>query len=207
MKNRLAGILFGIILIILGVLFYVKDLLSINMSTFMFLLLGVVFIILYISQNRKLSLIFGVYFVYFGIAGLLGSELMENILPFGLNLKNFITGGFFCCPGVIFDVIYIRERKPDQLIVGALFTLAGIALMLGAQFFDAFLTGIGACLIADAFRGGRRDSLQAMIGLFILLFGLRGIVNLAGYENAVVSVVLICCGGALIVKSILREKN
>lgn len=206
MKNRLAGILFGIILIILGILFYTRDMLNINMSTFVFLLLGIVFVILYISQNRKLSLIFGVYFIYFGIAGILGSDFMENMLPFDINLKNFITGGFFCCPGVIFDVIYIRERKPDQLTIGALFTLAGAALMLGAPFFDAFLTGIGACLIADAFRGGRKDMLQAVIGLFILLFGLRGIADLAGFGDAVVSVALICGGGVLIVKSILREK-
>ena len=48
MKNKLSDILFGAMLIIIGILFYFRNILTVNTSTLFLIITGVIFFILYI---------------------------------------------------------------------------------------------------------------------------------------------------------------
>lgn len=206
MKNRLSGILLGILLILTGIIFYFKDKLSINAGTLLLLVIGVMLLILYFVQNKKWSLIFGVYLVYFSLINIFNSG--EIFLFNNINKFFYISGGFICCPGVIFDVIYIRERKLSQLTAGLAFTAAGIAVMLGIPFFDGVFTGIGVSLITDSIACKRKKNIiQTVIGVFIIILGLRSIINLFGLSRLIITMLFIICGGYLIFKSILKERD
>ncbi len=206
MKNRLSGILLGILLIITGIIFYFKDMLSINAGTLLLFIIGVMFLILYFAQNKKWSLIFGVYLIYFSLIGIINSH--ELFLFNGIKGFFYISGGFICCPGVIFDVIYIRERKPGQLTAGLAFTAAGISVMAGIPFFDGVLTGIGVSLVTDSITGKRKKNIiQTVIGIFIIILGLRSIINLFGLTRLIITMLFIIWGGYLIFKSILKERD
>lgn len=206
MKNRLSGILIGILLILTGIIFYFKDILSINAGTLLFFIIGVIFLILYFTQNKKWSLIFGVYLIYFSLISIFNSH--EIFLFYKLNEVFYISGGFICCPGIIFDVIYIRERKLSQLTAGLAFTAAGISVMAGIPFFDGVLTGIGVSLITDSIACKRKKNIiQTIIGVFIIILGLRSIINLFGLSRLIITMLFIICGGYLIFKSILKERD
>lgn len=206
MKNRISGILLGILLILTGIIFYFKDMLSINTGTLMLFTIGVIFLILYFAQNKKWALIFGIYLIYFA--------LISIINFYGLYYHNeikkffYILGGFICCPGIIFDVIYIRERKPTQLTAGLAFTAAGISVMIGFPFFDGVLTGIGVSLITDSIIYRRKKNIiQTVIGIFIVISGLRSIINIFRFARFAVTMIFIICGGYIIFKSILKERD
>lgn len=206
MDNKLTGILLGILLILSGVLFYFRNIFYINISTFIIFLIGIVFIILYIEQNKKWALILGIYFIYFSSIGILNTLTIfnNNII---IDKFFYSLGGFFCCPGLIFDIIYIREKKASQLTAGLSLTVIGISIILGIHFFEGVLIGLGTSLIVDSYTQRNKNTTQTIIGIFIIIFGLRNIIHIWNLDDILITIILICLGGILIVKTILKEKK
>lgn len=213
MKNKLSDILFGSMLIIIGILFYFRNILTVNTSTLFLIITGVIFFILYIGQNKKWSLVLSIYLIYFGVLSLLNnfnslfyiSGYNETLI---FNKFFYSLGGFFCCPGIIFDILYIRERKPSQLTTGLAFTAAGIAVIFGIHLFNSILIGIGTSLIADRIPAHKnKNNVQIIIGILIIIIGLRDVIHLWNIGDFLITMILIICGGIIIIKSILKENN
>lgn len=212
MKNRPAGILIGILLIITGILFYFRDTVNIYINTFLLLITGILFFILYICQNKKWSLILGVYLIYFAIMSFLNiydfTILGKNSNEYYLNGFFYGLGGFICCPGIIFDIIYIREKKPSQLTAGLSLTVTGLAVIFGIHFFNAILTGIGTSLITDSITSKhKKNTPQTAAGIFIFILGIKDIINIYISNDILITLCLIICGILLILKSILKERD
>lgn len=206
MKNKLSEIFLGILLILTGIIFYFKDILNINTSTLFIFIIGIMFLILYFAKNKKWSLILGIYLIYFSIISVINSY---QFFPFSdFEKLIFILGGFICCHGIIFDVIYIRERKTNQLTAGLAFNAVGISVMLGFPLFDGILTGIGVSLITDSILCKKKKNIiQGIIGLFIIILGFKSVINIFGLSRLIITMFFIICGSYLIFKSILKERE
>ena len=80
--------------------------------------------------------------------------------------------------------------------------------MAGIPFFDGVLTGIGVSLVTDSITGKRKKNIiQTVIGIFIIILGLRSIINLFGLTRLIITMLFIIWGGYLIFKSILKERD
>lgn len=213
MRNKLSNILFGVMLIVIGILFYFRNILTVNTSTLFLIITGVIFFVLYIGQNKKWALILSIYLIYFGILSLLNnfnslfyiSEYHETLV---FNKFFYSLGGFFCCPGIIFDILYIRERKSSQLTTGLAFTAAGISIIFGIQIFNSILIGIGTSLLANCIPAHKnKNNIQIIIGILIIIIGLRDIIHIWNIGDLLITIILIICGSIIIIKSILKENN
>ena len=100
MKDKFTEILFGIILILAGVLFYFRQNIALNIGLILMLIAGIGFVLIYFNKNSKFTLVIGIYFIYLSLIRIFS-------IIFALNSGNLILGGFLCCPGAIFDIIYI----------------------------------------------------------------------------------------------------
>ena len=205
MKNKFTEILFGIILILSGILFYFRQNIALNIGLVLMFIAGIGFVLIYINKNSKFSLFLGIYFIYLSLVRILS-------LIFIFRTGNLILGGFLCCPGAIFDIIYIRERKANQLTTGNAFIAAGLSIVLGAGFFSGILAGIGASLVTDSLCTQRgKNTPQTIIGFVLVVAGLKDVifrfVNINGTGNIIITALLVLAGLIIIAKSILRSVN
>lgn len=206
MKDKFTEILFGIILILAGVLFYFRQNIALNIGLILMLIAGIGFVLIYFNKNSKFALVIGIYFIYLSLIRIFS-------IIFALNSGNLILGGFLCCPGAIFDIIYIRERKANQLTAGNSFIMAGLSIALGAGFFSGILSGIGASLVTDSlYTQKQKNTPQTIIGFVLIIAGLRDVifrfVNINGTGNIIITALLVLAGLMIIARSILRsEKN
>ena len=56
MKNKFTEILFGIILILSGILFYFRQNIALNIGLVLMFIAGIGFVLIYINKNSKFSL-------------------------------------------------------------------------------------------------------------------------------------------------------
>lgn len=139
MNSRYEQIFIGIIVLLIGIIFFVQGNVVLNFGSISLVVLGFAFSLLYKTKRKSWSLILGAFLMYLGISGI----LVDNFSHFDI-LKTTLDGVIFSMSflfvGLSFITLYFNKNKNGLLIPGALITAYGINNLI--KLFIPFMSGI-----------------------------------------------------------------
>jgi len=143
MISKRNQILFGVILLILGITTLWKDVFVINYKQMLpFVLLfvgGFAFLLLYRTKRKNWALFIGSHLVYIAV-------LTVKIGKFSFFSLMF-PSMFFIVPGIVLLVLYFDKNKHRLLIPGSLLLFFGVWLIIARSPLSGFTAQIGSLLI------------------------------------------------------------
>lgn len=204
MSNRIFGTLIGILLIIGGIFYFFKDIITISYGAVCVMIIGIALFANYFKRKNGLYLVFGTYMMLFG----LGKLAFAHLPMYGY----LMSAVFFLSPGIIFLTLYAYEKHSMLLTFGLLLTAIGVSIVL-TGFFDfghinMFFLCIAIGFVLNYLLNGK-TKVHLIMGVIFLLLAFRRLLNLSGYTDVLVSFILVAFGFAIVVKSLIvkEEKN
>ncbi len=211
MKNK--NYAAGIALIVLGLAFFLRNY-HISVINSLFILGGIYFFYSYATQKQQPHLIFGVI--------LTGTGILILLKDLGLLHFNISGEMFLILMGMVFLFFYFRKGIEGLVFPGYILPSIGVYIMIMNNMNEDYmwpsifiLLGIAFYLIY--FTAYIQKSSWALIpGTILILFGLAcfafslGILTLnmltalTGYQNYVISAVIVLIGIALLIKGLKR---
>lgn len=203
-KNKLMNILLGLILIFAGFLYMFKDSLNFNFNATVFLLIGVAFLISYIKNKNKYSIIPAVYLICFSSVNL----FLKNTDIF----STCITSMFYFAPGILFLIWYLKNKKSGYLTLGCVFNAIGIDIILhyfiNNNGISLLLLCIGlALLISYVLYGNYTYKGKLYLSLLVILFSVANLIDLRSYTKYTIPSILIVIGVAIIIDTLNNKKE
>ncbi len=198
MHSKPNQIAIGIILFLIGLCLMMQNT-GFNFSSVLFFLVGIAFILLFVTKRKSWALIIGIYLSWYA-----GSDLLSGIFSnrFAFNIS-YAT--FFIVTALIFFVLYYSKKKTGLLMPASIllwfgvytilsetgiFHMQGILLMLcvSMAFFTAFFMGRGFIGKWALYTGALFVIISLMIsfGFGSLLSGIKSVAAIALIIGSVV---------------------
>ena len=212
MGSRQNQLLFGVIILLVGLYALFRPTFSFSVSALMFTISGLSFLLLYRTKRKSWSLVLGGYLTYIGI--------MKFVQPYvRLNEAfNIIGPLFFIVPSLLFLVLYYDKNKRGLLLPAMLMLCFGVFLfMKDLAIFRSHSGLLFLFCMGDAFvlkyllsQGASRRS-TLIFGCFLIAFGLIFFGGLSilktifGHGLQGLSILLILGSGAIIIHALRRR--
>lgn len=204
MKNKLSGILIGVTLILIGILYIFRDVLGINFTSVIFLLLGVCFLINYINKKGGLSIIPAVYLIAFSAA-----HIILGDTDIYAECSSAI---WYFSSALLFFIWYFKSERSIILTLGCLSAALGADVLL-CTYLDVVNTismltlclGIG--LMASYILYREYDyKAKFYLSIIMILFSAANILEIDDLSYYFIPAVFIIVGFSIIVRT-LRNKD
>jgi hypothetical protein len=205
MPKKFFNIVLGFLLILAGIFYFFRDYIDVSFCAVGSLIIGIAFMWLYFNTRRTWAVLPGIYLLYLGIAStfLSGFEIYSYIL----------TSVFFFAPGSIFLLLYYSGRQSSPLLTfGLLLTSLGVCVILTGLFdftyINIFLLCIGIGFVVNYILGKSYDNKTPLIvGVILILLSLRKLLNLSGYTDMIISLLLVIAGLVIIIKALPKKRE
>lgn len=203
MASKIFGVIVGFLLILGGIFYFFKDSITISYTAVCAIGLGLAFNALYFKKKKGWAILPGIYLLYLGIA----FAFFKNS-----PIYNYIlTSVFFLAPGSIFTILYYSgDRKKPLLSFGIILLATGICVILSGLFdfnnINIFLLCLGAGFMINYILGGDYGNKTTLIlGVVLCLLSIRNFLNVNGYTDIIISMILVITGFAVIVRALLDK--
>jgi hypothetical protein len=214
-ESLILKIFTGVLLILAGIIYYLKDFVyaffvemsqAIDVSKILALipiLIGVFCIYKFFKIQNRLILPVGIFLFYYGIIQMFFTA--QGV--YGLMLTSMI----FIVPSATLLIFYKYDKTQLYLHLGVFLLTVGIGLVL-RTFLDmpivndsVFYWGLAFVLTAVI----RKPNGKAMFifGIFLMVFSLKGLLEIDGVANAIISLVLVIAGICVIVKTVIDTRK
>jgi hypothetical protein len=204
MSGKLSSIILGFLLIIGGIFYFFRDIITVSYSAVCAAVIGAAFIALYFNKKKKWAILPGVYLFYLGIANVFFSDLAIY--------SYIVTSIFFLAPGTILLVLYYSSDKSSPLLTFGLILLElGICVLLtGLYDFNnvnilLLCIGIGFMLNYLLDRDYKNKT-PLWAGVILTLLSIRKFLYVNGYTDLLISSVLIIIGFVVIVRALFSKE-
>lgn len=171
MNSKSNKMLFGIIILLLGIFSLIQNEFGFSLTDLTILAGGFAFILLFKTKGKTWALIPGAFLSYLGIIGIL-----DKLLP-RYFMSNFIGAMFFIVPGIIFLVLFFSRSKSGLLIPASILIWLGIFVIIARMPFfvrtgSMFICCFGMSLITMYLLGKHFiKKLILYIGVGFVAFG------------------------------------
>lgn len=205
MTNKIFSIMLGFLLILGGIFYFFKDTITISYGAICAIMLGVAFTVLYFKKKKKWAVLPGIYLIFGGIAKAFFADTMAYSYIF--------TSIFFLAPGVIFMILYYSaDRKKALLTFGLIFLSIGICVLLTGLYdfnnINMLLLCIGAGFVVNYILAVDYDNrTNLVVGIVLMLLSMRKFLNINGYTDIIISMMLVIVGFVVIVKALLSKEG
>ena len=210
MNSKANQIVLGIIILLVG-LFFLAQKSLIHFTSFLFIFVGVAFILLFLTKRKSWALVLGVYITWFSFI-----DLITRFIDYHVT-SSFLFASFFIATAMIFLVLYYTRNKTGLLIPASIlfwfgiFTIiTGISVLpmanmpmltfiicLAMAFFSAYFFGRGVV--------GRW---ALYTGMFLGAIGLVTTVGFGGFLSGIQTLVALALiiGSLLFIARAIRRK-
>jgi len=197
-NNKSNAILVGMIFIIVGVCFLLREYFNIDVGNIIYAVLGFALILLYKNKNKIWALVPGIYLIYIGFA--------PNFYIFGIDSSHLFAAMFFLVPSIIYMIKFIETKNISMMTLMCRFGTIGILIiankLLDVNIYNLFLILLGICLILEyILSNGYFSNKRLYIGSIILVLSLWNIFRNFYY------IFIVLIGILIIAKSIENKKN
>lgn len=172
MSRKSKFILSGIVILLFGVFYLLQRYFNFGFKTIFCFILGISLLLLYHDKKKVWALIPSIYLLYFAIA--------NSIIVINKNLEFIFPAMFFISPGIIFLILFFKNKKPVYITPASLLIWSGISFILSGLInyssFKLFLISIGLSFYTEYFMAnGRFTQKRLVFGTIFILLGLAGI--------------------------------
>lgn len=203
MTSRIFGVVAGFLLILGGIFYFFKDSITVSYTAICAIALGLAFNALYFKKQKSWAILPGIYLLYLGIT----FAFFKNS-----SIYNYIlTSVFFLAPGSIFAILYYSgDKKKPLLSFGLLLLATGVCVILTGLYdfnnINIFLLCLGVGFVLNYVLSGDYDNKTPLIlGVILCLLSVRKFLNVNGYTDIIISMLLVITGFVIIVKSLIDK--
>jgi hypothetical protein len=212
-ENTKLRVFIGLILILAGITYYLKDFVyaffvdisqAVDVSKMLALvpiLIGAFCIYKFFKTRNGLIFPVGVFLVYYG--------LIQMFFTNG-SYGTMLTSMLFTVPATTLLVFNHYDRKPAYLLIGTFTLVVGIGFIL-RSFTDIPILNDsvfywGLAFIVTSFIRKPISKPMLILGVVIAVFSLKGLLEIDGVANIIISLALVIAGIYVIVKTFIRKK-
>ncbi len=212
-ENTKLRVFIGLILILAGITYYLKDFVyaffieisqSVDVSKILAIvpiLIGVFCIYKFFTTRNGLIFPVGVFLVYYGII-----QMFFTNGSYGTMLTSMI----FTVPATTLLVFYRYDKKPSYLLIGTFTLVVGMGFVL-RYFADIPILNDsifywGLAFIVTSLIRKPISKPMLILGGIITVFSLKGLLEIDGVANIIISLALVIAGIYVIAKTFIKKK-
>lgn len=139
MRSKQEQIIIGTAILLIGLLLIFQNSILVSAGTVIFLSLGFVFSLLYVTKRKSWALVLGAFFLYIWVTGFILNNF-DQIRFIAAIREGIVISAGLVIVGLVFIILFFHKNKTGLLIPGSVITSWGINMMIRAvwPFFESF---------------------------------------------------------------------